>query len=63
MSDGGITLVDAALPELGEAFRFEQVQRILLTHFHMDHVQGLFPLRLDKWHCIEKSHPNCGMKS
>ena len=45
MSDGGITLVDAALPELGEAFRFEQVQRILLTHFHMDHVQGLFPLR------------------
>jgi GntR family phosphonate transport system transcriptional regulator len=33
--------VDAALPELGEAFRFEQVQRILLTHFHMDDEWGI----------------------
>lgn len=45
LCNGRVTLVDAALPELMDQFPFEQVERILLTHFHMDHVQGLFPLR------------------
>lgn len=39
------TLIDAGITELAEYFRFEEVERVLLTHFHMDHVQGLFPLR------------------
>ncbi len=41
----GVTLVDAGLMDLAERFRFETIRRVLLTHFHMDHVQGLFPLR------------------
>ncbi|GAA0783837.1 phosphonate metabolism protein PhnP [Marinobacterium sediminicola] len=44
-TDEGITLIDAGVAELGQLFRFEEVRRVLLTHFHMDHVQGLFPLR------------------
>ncbi|MBP0047615.1 phosphonate metabolism protein PhnP [Marinobacterium sp. AK62] len=41
----GVTLLDAGITDLAEHFRFEEVVRVLLTHFHMDHVQGLFPLR------------------
>ncbi|MCL6415999.1 phosphonate metabolism protein PhnP [Aestuariirhabdus sp. Z084] len=41
----GVTLLDAGLSDLAQRFRFEQIRGILLTHFHMDHVQGLFHLR------------------
>jgi len=41
----GITLVDAGLTDLAERFEFDSIERIVLTHFHMDHVQGLFHLR------------------
>ncbi|MBN0987398.1 phosphonate metabolism protein PhnP [Amphritea pacifica] len=41
----GVTLVDAGLTDLAERFSFDSVKRVLLTHFHMDHVQGLFHLR------------------
>ncbi|MBJ7538560.1 phosphonate metabolism protein PhnP [Marinomonas transparens] len=41
----GITLIDAGLTDLAERYDFDDIQRIVLTHFHMDHVQGLFHLR------------------
>ncbi len=40
-----VTLLDAGLADLMERFPAGQFQQILLTHYHMDHVQGLFPLR------------------
>ncbi|MGI1668699.1 MAG: phosphonate metabolism protein PhnP [Neptuniibacter sp.] len=38
-------LIDAGLPELGKRFPPGSIKTILLTHYHMDHVQGLFPMR------------------
>ncbi len=43
--DGESTLLDAGQCHLEQRFRPGELQRILLTHYHMDHVQGLFPLR------------------
>lgn len=40
-----ITLIDAGLPDLGDRWPMGSFQQFLLTHYHMDHVQGLFPLR------------------
>ncbi|XXD07118.1 phosphonate metabolism protein PhnP [Klebsiella sp. R445] len=40
-----VTLLDAGLPDLMEQWPAGQFQQFLLTHYHMDHVQGLFPLR------------------
>ncbi|MCZ4058083.1 phosphonate metabolism protein PhnP [Pantoea sp. LMR881] len=41
-------LLDAGLPLLTERFQPGELTRILLTHYHMDHVQGLFMLRWGK---------------
>lgn len=38
-------LLDAGIPTLGDRFPAGSVAAILLTHYHMDHVQGLFPIR------------------
>jgi phosphoribosyl 1,2-cyclic phosphate phosphodiesterase len=38
-------LIDAGLPELARLFSSGEPDTILLTHYHVDHVQGLFPLR------------------
>lgn len=38
------TLLDAG-SDLYQRFGAGDIRRILLTHYHMDHVQGLFPLR------------------
>ncbi len=38
-------LIDAGLPDLAERFPPGSLSRILLTHYHTDHVQGLLPLR------------------
>jgi len=38
-------LLDAGLPDLHERFAPGQLSAILLTHYHPDHVQGLFHLR------------------
>lgn len=38
-------LIDAGLEHLGKTFPCCELDSILLTHFHMDHVQGLFPIR------------------
>ncbi len=42
--DGETTLLDAGT-DLQQQFSGGDITRILLTHYHMDHVQGLFPLR------------------
>ncbi|MDO9214036.1 MAG: phosphonate metabolism protein PhnP [Methylococcales bacterium] len=38
-------LLDAGLPDLKDRFPNGTLHSILLTHYHPDHVQGLFPLR------------------
>lgn len=38
-------LIDAGLMDLAERFPAGNLSRILLTHYHPDHVQGLFHLR------------------
>ena len=40
-----VTLLDAGLPDLAEQWPAGSFRQFLLTHYHMDHVQGLFPLR------------------
>ncbi len=47
-TDKGMILIDAGLPNLTELFRPDELKTILLTHYHMDHVQGLFHLRWGK---------------
>lgn len=38
-------LIDAGLSDLSDRFPPGTLGRIFLTHFHVDHVQGLFPMR------------------
>ena len=43
---GGVRLLlDAGLMDLSERFPAGSLDAVLLTHFHVDHVQGLFHLR------------------
>lgn len=42
---GHYYLIDAGLSDLTERFKPGQLQKILLTHYHPDHVQGLLHLR------------------
>lgn len=42
---GQTTLLDAGQCHLEQQFAPGELDRIFLTHFHMDHVQGLFALR------------------
>ncbi|MEH6442695.1 MAG: phosphonate metabolism protein PhnP [Oceanospirillaceae bacterium] len=44
-TDLGVTMIDAGRTDLAEHYDFADVKRFVLTHFHMDHVQGLFHLR------------------
>ncbi|PAU77290.1 phosphonate metabolism protein PhnP [Halomonas salipaludis] len=43
--DGQCYLLDAGRPDLAESCERERPTAILLTHYHPDHVQGLFHLR------------------
>ena len=43
--DGRRYLIDAGLPDLEERFAPGSLGGVLLTHYHMDHVAGLFSLR------------------
>lgn len=40
--------LDAGISDLHHRFTAEQIHGFVLTHYHMDHVQGLFPLRWGK---------------
>ncbi len=44
-TDQGVTMIDAGRTDLAEHFSFTDINRFIITHFHMDHVQGLFHLR------------------
>ncbi len=46
--DGFRIVIDAGLPNLQDYFSKFSLDNILLTHYHMDHVMGLFKLR---WGC------------
>jgi phosphoribosyl 1,2-cyclic phosphate phosphodiesterase len=48
-SPNGITLIDAGRTDLADCYSVEKIARIILTHFHMDHVQGLFNLRWSEY--------------
>ncbi|GJL43227.1 TPA: phosphonate metabolism protein PhnP [Enterobacter chengduensis] len=43
--NNAVTLLDAGIPHLMDDWPAGSFQQFLLTHYHMDHVQGLFPLR------------------
>ena len=45
IADGYRLLIDAGRTDLCETFAPGSIQTILLTHYHMDHVMGLFHLR------------------
>lgn len=45
VADGYQLLIDAGRTDLCETFVPGSIQSILLTHYHMDHVMGLFHLR------------------
>lgn len=45
---GGRLLIDGGVPDLHERFMPADLQALLVTHFHVDHVQGLFALRWSK---------------
>ena len=49
-------LIDAGLHDLTKRFPLGSYHALLLTHFHPDHVQGLFPLR---WGVGEKIPAYC----
>ncbi len=49
-SGGTRVLIDAGLIDLHERFAPGSLSAIVLTHFHPDHVQGLFHLRWGKVH-------------
>lgn len=40
-----VTLLDAGIADLMDRWPAGSFRQFLLTHYHMDHVQGLFPLR------------------
>ena len=44
-NQGSTFLIDAGQPNLSHRFFVDPIAAILLTHYHMDHVHGLFPLR------------------
>lgn len=53
---GTCLVLDAGLPNLGERFPPGSFAAMLLTHFHPDHVQGLFPMR---WGVGERVTVHC----
>ncbi len=50
-------LIDAGLANLSERFPRETIDLILLSHYHIDHVYGLFPMR---WGYSDKPLPVYG---
>lgn len=44
-SAGARILIDAGVTDLHKRFQPGDLDAVLLTHYHIDHIQGLFPLR------------------
>ncbi len=44
-ADDSMILLDAGLPELATQPFMDRVTKVVLTHYHTDHVQGLFRIR------------------
>jgi phosphoribosyl 1,2-cyclic phosphate phosphodiesterase len=57
-TDEGVILLDAGQTNLTERFLPQELKAILLTHYHMDHVQGLFHLRWGKNYSIPVIGPD-----
>lgn len=55
---GGRFLIDAGLTDLAERFPPGSLAALLLTHFHVDHVQGLFHLRWGRAPALQVNCPN-----
>lgn len=55
---GHTLLIDANRSDLCELFAANSISAILLTHYHMDHVQSLFQLRWSKVAPIPVYQPN-----
>lgn len=55
--NGKTLLIDANLPNLLERFPPKSIDRILLTHYHMDHVHSLFDLRFGFFRTQEERIP------
>ncbi|RKF21439.1 phosphonate metabolism protein PhnP [Alginatibacterium sediminis] len=51
-------LIDAGHPKLQQIFEPGSISAILITHYHMDHVQELFKLRWAITDPIDVYHPN-----
>jgi len=45
---GGRLLIDCGVADLHERFAPAEIAALLVTHFHVDHVQGLFAMRWSK---------------
>lgn len=56
--NGQQILIDASHPQLQTRFPAGTIDAILLTHFHMDHVQALFELRWGLCDSIPVYHPD-----
>ena len=54
--DGQRILIDAGHPDIARIIEDKPVGCICLTHFHVDHVQGLFPMRWSKQAVEIKTH-------
>lgn len=52
--NGKQLLIDAGRHDLAKVFYQQSPDAVLLTHYHMDHVQGLFPMR---WGMSEQKIP------
>ncbi|MGB0360972.1 MAG: MBL fold metallo-hydrolase [Endozoicomonas sp.] len=58
-SEGELVLIDAGLTDLEERFPPGTLRQILLTHYHMDHIVGLFSLRFGSSLTIPVLGPDC----
>ncbi|WP_299727205.1 phosphonate metabolism protein PhnP [uncultured Endozoicomonas sp.] len=58
-SEGELILIDAGLTDLEDRFPAGTLRQILLTHYHMDHIAGLFSLRWGRALNIPVYGPDC----
>ena len=57
-AEGYQLMLDAGRTDLCETFAPGTIQSVLLTHYHMDHVMGLFHLRWGAGHTLPVYGPD-----